>query len=110
MPGHHLRDGRESVSPPRPGRNSGMGIFFGGARRTPHIHSPVNVGACLTMICEVCNTRQATIHGMLTDTENGAAKRLRHFCMDCFETSNGLDITRLEEDLENDLGTSQTQG
>lgn len=55
------------------------------------------------MICEVCKIRQATIHGMATDARNGVAKRLKHFCSMCFEASNGLKITRPEEDLECDI-------
>jgi protein-arginine kinase activator protein McsA len=49
------------------------------------------------MICEVCKIRQATMHGMAIDAGNGAGKRLRHFCSDCFEESRDLDITRPEE-------------
>jgi hypothetical protein len=111
----HLRDGREILRLEVGQGNTDIRFFSpvdeavpGRAsrtphRRTPHMHSPVNMGAYLTMICEVCKICQATIHGMPTGTGNGEVKRLRHFCSTCFEVSNGLDITRLEEDLECDI-------
>jgi protein-arginine kinase activator protein McsA len=75
--------------------------------RTGLVEHPICIVRCnmggYLMICEVCKIREANIHGILPDTRNGEAKRLKHFCSTCFETSNGLDIARLEEDLECDI-------
>jgi len=63
-----------------------------------------NVRACLTMICEVCKIRQATIHEMSTDSTNPATEPyLKPFCSACFESSKGFNVLGPNEDWGDDI-------